>query len=71
MYFPFLKFSNNGLRDSLTNCWFDIISLLIADLPHVAKVSDRAHMTFIYQKIYKPLQQDLFIIYHTLDFYQK
>ena len=50
---PFSKFLIIGLCNSSANCWFGIISLLIAPF---------------YQKIYKPLKQDLFDIHHIADF---
>ena len=34
-----------GLCNFFANCWFDIISLLLADLCRVAKISNRARVT--------------------------
>ena len=33
-----------ALRNSFADCWFDIISLLIADISRVAKASERARI---------------------------
>ena len=56
-YFTFFKLPNNWLVNSSANYWFEIISLLIADLSHVAVISERALVTvstedFLSKKLY-------------------
>ena len=62
-----------GLCNSSYNCWFEIILLWIADLFGVAKVSGWVQVTAppedFYQKIYKPLKQDLFDNHHISEFF--
>ena len=65
------------MRKSSTSYWFSMISLLVADLSRVSKISDHARVTAppevlapadFSSKIHKPLQQDVFDIDYVLDF---
>ena len=49
LYFSLSKFLITSLCNSSANCWFDIISLLMAELPHAARVS---HLSLVSRKYF-------------------
>ena len=49
LYFSLSKFLITCLCNSSANCWFDIISLLMAELPHAARVS---HLSLVSRKYF-------------------